>query len=494
MKHLITKTGLALALGLGLMLILLLGLGKVEGGGVGARPRVVLAAPGHLFVTTDGTGTACTQGAPCTLQTALSQATTGETIYVAQGTYTGTGSAVVTVTNSITLYGGWDGAPTGEILRDPGTYPTTFDGENQRRVVYINGRIAPTLDGFIITGGDATNASTDALRGGGIYSNHAGPLVTNNVITDNVACRANTRCRGGGIYLVDASASTVVSDNLIISNTANTIGTGQGGGLYLGWSRAVRIRNNTFQSNVVGTISNSMGGGMYLISSPALVSGNLIQYNVATPDGTGFGGGLYTEDSSITFDGNTVISNTSGHGALAFARGTHLTATNNIIAQNVGGVFVRGNATYPFAAALSHNTIADNGDGGIVGWWYTNYATLILTNNIIVSHTNGIDFEEDDTSAVTATYTLFYGNDTDVNGDAITSTHEITGSAPRFVDPEGWNYHVLPGSPAIDAGVVIPWLTSDIDGEIRPNDLGYDIGADEAWWSMIYLPLTMRNS
>ncbi len=56
---------------------------------------------------------------------------------MAGGVYTGTGDAVITVTKSITLYAGWDGADSGPVERDPAAYPTTLDGENARRVVYI---------------------------------------------------------------------------------------------------------------------------------------------------------------------------------------------------------------------------------------------------------------------------------------------------------------------------------------------------------------------
>ena len=148
MKRFTHHTAIALTLGLGLTLALLWVLN--------AHPRPVLADPGDLFVTTSGTGTACTQDTPCVLQTALGQAVNGDTIYVAQGTYTGTGSAVVTVTQSITLAGGWNGAPSGAVVRAPDTYTTTLDGEIARRVVYISGDITPTLDGFSITRGDAT--------------------------------------------------------------------------------------------------------------------------------------------------------------------------------------------------------------------------------------------------------------------------------------------------------------------------------------------------
>ena len=77
------------------------------------------ADPGMLFVTPDGSGTDCTQDQPCDLQTALSQAVDDDTIYVAGGTYTGTDTTVITITKSVTLYGGWDGSPTGPLKTTP---------------------------------------------------------------------------------------------------------------------------------------------------------------------------------------------------------------------------------------------------------------------------------------------------------------------------------------------------------------------------------------
>ena len=73
---------------------------------LGGTPEVALADPGALFVATSGAGTTCTQGEPCSLDTALDQAVAGDAIYVAQGTYTGSDDAVVSIWKDITLYGG----------------------------------------------------------------------------------------------------------------------------------------------------------------------------------------------------------------------------------------------------------------------------------------------------------------------------------------------------------------------------------------------------
>ncbi|HEY74959.1 MAG TPA: DUF5123 domain-containing protein [Thermoflexia bacterium] len=116
---------------------------------------------------------------------------------------------------------------------------------------------------------------------------------------------------------------------------------------------------------------------------------------------------------------------------------------------------------------------------------------MSLTNNIIVSHTTGIYVYPDPTNEVTATHTLFYGNGADTSGGVVTSTDEIGGD-PLFVNPAGGDYHLRAGSPAIDAGTAVPWLTTDLDGDQRPLCVGYDVGADE-YVPKVYLPLVVKS-
>jgi len=254
------------------------------------------------------------------------------------------------------------------------------------------------------------------------------------------------------------------------------------------------VSGNTFQGNVAGFRSNSQGGGLYVGSGQATVSGNLIQSNKSALDGRGYGGGFYTQHGTVTLSGNTVISNTaSSGGGLYFLQNTIFTVTNNVVAQNAGhGAILQGSATFPLAGTLVNNTIAQNGSEGL---YLSQYATLALTNNIIVSHTTGI-YALTDTTAI-ADNSLFFGNTVGNTGGpgTLSSTNEITGSAPLFVDPAGWDYHIGPDSPAIDTGITVPWLTTDIDGDTRPWPSGgdYDMGADEAQWRHVYLPLVLRN-
>jgi len=541
-------------------------------------PQVARADPGDLFVKPDGSGSACSQAAPCALQTALSLATNGDPIYVAGGTYTGTGAAVITVTKSITLYGGWDGSTTIPPIRDPAVYITTLDGQGQRRVVYISGHITPTLDGLTITGGNASNAPTSAGRGGGIYSADATPIIANNVITNNIAYTSTvSQGYGGGIYISNPQGVAVITGNQVLSNVASTSYSAYGGGVHLGGASSAQVVNNVVLSNtasitgglghgggialsgsnratvtgnrVEGNIAQaglapmygSDGGGVYCsYSDDVMVNNNVVQHNTAsipangsgggigiwscdrltvvgntlqdnvgsasTTLGGGWGGGLSAYASrDLMINANRVLSNTASlspsgwGGGLYLLRNTTFTMTNNIVADNGasyqgGGMAFETDVTEPVTGTLAHNTFAANdkgsGNGRIAIHVNDPYVTLVLTNNLIYSHTYGIYVDAD--SAVHLEHTLFYANSVSDTGGpgTIVNNHPITGQDPGLTA----DYHLQYNSPAIDAGLALPWITTDIDGDLRPLGAGYDIGADEIGQGyIIYLPLVKKN-
>lgn len=56
--------------------------------------------------------------------------------------------------------------------------------------------------------------------------------------------------------------------------------------------------------------------------------------------------------------------------------------------------------------------------------------------------------------------------------------HDLWGVSPQFVNPGGGDYHLQSNSPAINTGTNIG-VTTDKDGNTRPQGSGYDIGAYE---------------
>jgi hypothetical protein len=300
------STYIALCLGIGSLLVV--GLSAL----LGEPARIALADQGMLFVSTLGGGTECSQSNPCGLQTALSEASDGETIYVAGGTYTGTGSlGAFHIAKSVAIYGGWSGAANGPVACDPTAYPTTLDGEKQRRVVRVLGNVSPTLDGFLITNGRASGGAGIGLDN--YPYPDAAPIIRNCVITNNV----DYGSWGGGILSI--GGSPVIEHCRITSNTSRY----QGGGVGASWLSRPTLWNN-------------------------VIAGNLAEY--------GNGAGVRLRDAQATLVNNTVAGNTGAIGEGVYVEDTTITLTNNIIVSNTYGLRGGGDLT----ATIAYNDVWGN--------------------------------------------------------------------------------------------------------------------------------------
>ena len=504
----------ALILSLGLPLVLLvLAVGW---------PAAVQADLGDLLYVS-ATDSTCGGNAPCfaNVQDAIDAALPHDTVLVSGGTYTDAGTAdrgcLVALTKTVTLRGGYDASFT-----DPPNSqanPTTLDALRMGRVISITGDISPSVDGFVITGGDATGLLGSLAgvphAGGGIWCEEAHPTIANNVISDNVASSAD-RGAGGGIYLEYCRAAVVsgnaiahnlastadtglgggicllysdatIHGNTIAKNTASTAHVGQGGGLYLYLTDAV-ITSNAVLGNAASTATSGGGGGFYIQYGAVTVSGNTVRDNVAGPRSLGSGGGLEIiyagtqYGDRIILDGNTVVSNTAwmGGGVLVNVSSA-FTLTNNVLAANRAGLgdglLVSGTDACPSSGVLLHNTIVDNAGTGGEGLRVAAHSIMTLTNNIVAGHQMGIHNDAPSSSLVSAHHTLFHDNATANYGDGVSSTDEVRGG-PRFVNPLGFDYHLLHDSAAINRGTEAG-VTADIDGDPRPIGHSPDIGADE---------------
>jgi hypothetical protein len=395
------------------------------------------------FASTAGDGSVCTQSTPCSLQSALTKAIDGEAIFVAAGTYTGAGGAVITLTKNIALYGGWNGVGSGLPVRDSDLYPTRLDGQGMRRVVQISGDITPTLDGFIITHGNATGMLDNCPAyaggcGGGIFVTGAHPLIVNNVITNNIAAIPTTDSDlgyGGGLYLQDA-AQTIISGNLIISNAASMAYKGSGGGLYLGGSSSgLQVQFNQVLSNS-GTTADAtgQGGGIYGGPDGVLIQGNLLRGNRNNRTGSLAGAAFYQSRGSAIYLNNLLIGNLGSsvvyiEHSRSLIEGNRLednanstgfvlwngpdggggpTLVNNVIVRNGRAIYATGWKTVPLTVILLHNTLVGSGTGYGVSVGY--YVNLSMTNTIVASTTWGITNTVPASSTLHADRTLFWAN------------------------------------------------------------------------------------
>src|SRR5579859_4269792 len=90
--------------------------------------RAAPASQSVFFVAPHGKSGACSQSQPCSFVIASIEATSGDTIYLEQGTYTSTSSSVIQVSQAYTLSGGWSGNPSGQPVINPALNPTVIDG------------------------------------------------------------------------------------------------------------------------------------------------------------------------------------------------------------------------------------------------------------------------------------------------------------------------------------------------------------------------------
>jgi hypothetical protein len=340
------------------------------------------------------------------------------------------------------------------------------------------------------------DVSTATIRGNWMFDNQAragGGLflasTTAEVKHNNIV--SNTARIGGGLFLTLAHATVV--GNTIVSNTAHA---GAGGGVYWLYGSAMFAENT-----VVANLASGFGGGVAKILGGTFV-GNLIASNSAGYDG----GGLYLS-GSVALRENRIIGNQGSVGGGVIVIGASfshdVTLTNDIIANNQASFTGCGISIASSQAHLLHTTVANNSGGDGSGISVEDYSgdpsTVAMTNTILAGHTVGISVTAGSAAMLEAALwgSGQWANGTDWAGAGtiLTGTVNIWGD-PAFVDPSAGDYHIGPGSAAIDAGVDAG-VTTDIDHQPRPYQIP-DLGADEYWppgvLKHIYLPLILRSS
>jgi hypothetical protein len=240
------------------------------------------------------------------------------------------------------------------------------------------------------------------------------------------------------------------------------------------------ITNTTF-------ISNTGGNGVYtgggLGTEQATISDSWFVDNSGY-----YGGGVAAWSGALAVTSTVFLGNSARirGGGLVHGSGNGL-VVNSLFAGNTalnGGaaLWIGGAGTDNF----KHVTIASSTP--VTTTAITTTKEIVLFQNVIfASHAVGLGVGQ---GFVVVNNALFYDNGQPTLGAIASESDRVTGD-PMFVNPAAGDYHLLPGSAAIDHGTDAG-MGADYDGDARPLGLGYDIGYDEAALIELWLPVVQR--
>ncbi|MBX2893174.1 MAG: hypothetical protein KF734_19845 [Saprospiraceae bacterium] len=312
----------------------------------------------------DGTSWANASG---DLQAMIDASASGDEVWVAAGVYKPTTGADRTISFSlksgVAVYGGFPDTGDPDMDdRDWETYVTTLSGDigaandnsdNSYHVVFNqNVNNTALLDGFAISGGNATGDVNLHRNGGGMYNQASSPGISHCVFSGNGA-----GFRGGGMYNQDSHPAV---SNCTFSN--NTAGVAGGGAANNGSSAGI-FTSCAFSFNSSGDVAFGDGAGGVLNSGGAAPVFNSCTF---TGNSSAYGGGgMMNFSSSPTLNDCTFSQNTTGNGG--------------------GGGMLNNNASPVLTNCVFSQNIGTNGGGGM----YNYFASPEMNNCSFTSNTAG---------------------------------------------------------------------------------------------------------
>jgi hypothetical protein len=247
------------------------------------------------------------------LQTALATAGESNEVWVARGIYYPGEfrNASFQLKSGVKIYGGFAGSETTRQQRNcsknhsylsGNTHPTWgvtlppawVSNSGGAFHVLSGSQVDSTsvLDGFIITGGEASGELYPQNSGGGLFLDESNPTLARLTISNNSA-----QYGGGGMFLINSNPT--LNEVTFLSNSAEA-----GGGMLNYYHSSPSLTNVTFTNN-----SAYSGGSMHIeyYSSPRLTN---VTFSANSAE---FAGGIFAYDSSspsltnVTFYANSTL-------------------------------------------------------------------------------------------------------------------------------------------------------------------------------------------
>jgi hypothetical protein len=213
-------------------------------------------------------------------------------------------------------------------------------------------------------------------------------------------------------------------------------------------------------------VSNAVDDGVTASQCTVTITGS-------TVSGNG-GAGVRQSNGTLNLTDSTISAN-GGGGVVAIS--CDYTVRNNFIVDNAADGATAGflaQSTEAKTETLEFNTFARNSRAAASGHAVSCVASnLVARNNVYMlaeGSTAALDF------GCAHEFCMF---DTDDSVAPIGVNNNASLNA-TFVDADSGNYHLMAGSPGINAADPAATLATDIDGEARPQGGRHDMGADEA--------------
>ncbi|HZN36155.1 MAG TPA: right-handed parallel beta-helix repeat-containing protein, partial [Pirellulaceae bacterium] len=368
-----------------------------------------------------------------TLQAAADRVQSGDTVIVRSGNYVGFDlRRSGTPGNPIVFHAEPGATITQRSLRTP-------DGINLEGADYV------TVEGFTISG--MPRAGIRAVENQSV-------TLRNNTLDLNARWGIFTGFSDDLLIEVNVVSRTQIEHGIYVSNSGD---------------RPV-IRGNTLWGNRDNGIHMN---GDATMGGDGIISGALVEANVLFDNSSGGGSAINADGVQNSTFRNNLIYNTHAAGISLYRMDGGGPSTGNIVSNNTVLVAADGRWALQVHDGSTGNIVRNN----------------VLHNDS--SFRGSLSVSADSLPGFSSDYNALTGRFTTSGGGSVLNLAQwraatlsdahsfIASPAELFVNPSGGDFHLPPGSPAIDAGTTLFAPPTDLEGIVRPSGSGLDIGAFE---------------